>query len=248
LRIVDGNFSISSENNLYFGYGTANVFMPEGINQSFERLVQYLNEEKNKHLDLKGMFSRVENGDDELGLARAETIRSVLIRMGIDTNQISTSFIQNDNLIFDNENARTYAAIEFAINDLPEDSKKPVEMESNGLTESLSNPPVIYFESASISITDTPQFQLFITDLSAYLEKFPDQKVSVIGHTDWDGSNEFNKQLSNRRSKAVKSYMVSKGISGSNIELDGRGSDEPVADNNTEQGKAKNRRVEMKLI
>lgn len=80
------------------------------------------------------------------------------------------------------------------------------------------------------------------------LKDFPDVRIEVSGHTDTDGSREHNLDLSRRRAEAVKKYLVDHGIDASRIETRGAGPDEPVADNSTRRGKAKNRRIEFKLL
>lgn len=79
------------------------------------------------------------------------------------------------------------------------------------------------------------------------LQDNPSYKVEVEGHTDTTGTAEKNHKLSHDRANAVKAYLVSKGIDESRITSAGFGSDRPIASNKTAAGKAKNRRVEMKL-
>lgn len=79
------------------------------------------------------------------------------------------------------------------------------------------------------------------------LQDDPAYKVDIEGHTDITGTPEKNQVLSQERAKSVKTYLVSKGIDENRITTAGFGSDKPVAENKTALGKAKNRRVEMKL-
>ncbi len=69
--------------------------------------------------------------------------------------------------------------------------------------------------------------------------------VTIIGHTDNTGSDAINNPLSINRAAATRDYLVARGVASSRIAIDGRGSREPVADNYSEQGRAKNRRVEI---
>ena len=75
----------------------------------------------------------------------------------------------------------------------------------------------------------------------------PTYKVDIEGHTDTTGTQEKNHVLSHDRANSVKAYLISKGIDESRIKTEGYGSDRPIASNKTAAGKAKNRRVEMKL-
>lgn len=72
-----------------------------------------------------------------------------------------------------------------------------------------------------------------------------DKKILVVGHTDATGSAEFNQRLSERRARAVGGILAEAGIASSNIYYQGAGASRPIADNTTEQGRAKNRRVEL---
>jgi outer membrane protein OmpA-like peptidoglycan-associated protein len=88
-----------------------------------------------------------------------------------------------------------------------------------------------------------------VLDEAVNLLKQEPQGVGVIciGHTDSIGSDAYNLKLSTRRAEAVKDYLVSKGISARRIRVEGRGEAEPVASNATAEGRAQNRRVELRL-
>ena len=76
----------------------------------------------------------------------------------------------------------------------------------------------------------------------------PDIRIAVHGHTDSRGSATYNRELSRRRAAAVVTYLTSKGIPRARVEAKGFGADQPIAPNDTEQGRATNRRVEFKII
>ena len=80
------------------------------------------------------------------------------------------------------------------------------------------------------------------------LKAYPDVKVEVGGHTDSVGSAAYNQKLSEARAHAVRDYLVSKGANGDNLSWKGYGKDGPIADNKTEEGRAKNRRVELHKV
>jgi len=69
--------------------------------------------------------------------------------------------------------------------------------------------------------------------------------VTIVGHTDSTGTDAINNPLSVNRAASTRDYLAARGVATSRIAIDGRGSREPVADNNTEEGRAKNRRVEI---
>jgi hypothetical protein len=72
--------------------------------------------------------------------------------------------------------------------------------------------------------------------------------IIAVGHTDSVGSDAYNQKLSVRRAEAVKAYLVSKGIEKNRVYTEGKGEKQPVADNKTAEGRAKNRRVEIEVV
>ena len=81
----------------------------------------------------------------------------------------------------------------------------------------------------------------------AYLNKYPDVKVSLDGYTDSTGTDKINNPLSEKRAGAALAYIVSKGIDAARVTSAGHGSADPVADNKTAGGRSQNRRVEVKI-
>ena len=72
-------------------------------------------------------------------------------------------------------------------------------------------------------------------------------EVRIVGHTDSTGSDAINNPLSVNRAQSARDYLVSRGVSASRMAIDGRGSREPIADNATESGRARNRRIDIFL-
>jgi len=86
-----------------------------------------------------------------------------------------------------------------------------------------------------------------IADLAAILNKYEDTEILIEGHTDSDGSDDHNLQLSERRANSVKAQLVAQGVKDGRISTVGYGETQPVADNGTAAGKAQNRRVEIAI-
>ena len=72
--------------------------------------------------------------------------------------------------------------------------------------------------------------------------------IIAVGHTDSVGSDVYNQKLSVKRAEAVKAYLVSKGLEKNRVYTEGKGEKQPVADNKTKEGQAKNRRVEIEVV
>ncbi len=93
-----------------------------------------------------------------------------------------------------------------------------------------------------------PEGKAKIDDLASKLQGMNLEVIIAVGHTDWIGSDAYNQKLSEKRATAVKAYMISKGIDDKRIYTEGKGEKQPVADNKTDAGRAKNRRVEIEVV
>ena len=86
-----------------------------------------------------------------------------------------------------------------------------------------------------------------LTTLASSLEKYPNTDLVVVGHTDAQGSDSYNMTLSEKRAAAATNFLVSQGVSRARLRSVGRGESEPVASNDTEADRQKNRRVEIAI-
>ena len=119
-----------------------------------------------------------------------------------------------------------------------------VQKTENGIVVTLKNE--ILFETGKSNISAEAQKTLI--DLNRVLKKYPENIIEVQGHTDSTGTAAYNKQLSIERAKAVYDFIVANGLKTSALSYNGYGPDYPVADNSTAEGRAKNRRVELKIV
>ena len=93
-----------------------------------------------------------------------------------------------------------------------------------------------------------PEGKAKLDDLVGKIKDINLEVIIAVGHTDSVGSDSYNQKLSVRRSEAVKAYLVSKGIEKNRVYTEGKGEKQPVADNKTAEGRAKNRRVEIEVV
>lgn len=97
------------------------------------------------------------------------------------------------------------------------------------------------------STTISPAFQVTLDQIAQSLKDYPESLVDVYGHTDSTGSDAYNQDLSERRARSVAGYLAMRGVSSARIRSQGFGEQYPVASNDTEEGRALNRRVEIKI-
>lgn len=104
----------------------------------------------------------------------------------------------------------------------------------------------LYFATDKTNVL--PQSQEALDELYLFLSENPEVRICILGHTDNTASAAYNLRLSQGRADAVKNEMVNRGIDPSRIETQGKGMSEPVADNNTPEGRQQNRRVEFIIL
>ena len=93
-----------------------------------------------------------------------------------------------------------------------------------------------------------PEGKAKLDDLADKVKGITLEVIIAVGHTDSVGTDGYNQKLSEKRSEAVKSYLVGKGIEASRVYVEGKGEKQPVADNKSADGRAKNRRVEIEVV
>ena len=120
-----------------------------------------------------------------------------------------------------------------------------VSVTRNGDDLILNMPGNITFKTASADLNSN--FYKVLDSVSLVLKEFDKTLIDVAGHTDSDGSPEYNQQLSLNRANSVGSYLQSHGVNNQRIVTAGAGESQPVASNSTAAGKQQNRRVELKL-
>lgn len=116
----------------------------------------------------------------------------------------------------------------------------------NGSAILVNLPDGVTFDVASYSLK--PGFRTTLDQVADSLIKYPNSLIDVYGHTDSTGSDAYNQTLSENRARTVAAYLQSRGVPAARIRSQGFGETMPVADNTTEAGRMKNRRVEIKIV
>ncbi|MDR1222030.1 MAG: OmpA family protein [Tannerella sp.] len=130
---------------------------------------------------------------------------------------------------------------------LPEDTNvEVVEEEGQAPALKVTFDSGILFATNSSTVSDASKTAL--RNFAGNLEKNPDTDLKVIGHTDNTGKVDYNQTLSEKRAKSVYDYLLEQGVNSRRMIYEGKGIHQPVADNNTVEGRAKNRRVEIMIM
>lgn len=148
-------------------------------------------------------------------------------------------YAKEDNFLSVNENINT---LNFPNNKVVERNLFLVPVEV-GESISLNN---IFFDFNKASLQKESFGEL--DRVIPLFTQFPKLKIEIAGHTDWVGSDEYNQKLSEARADAVKEYFLTQGVPTERITSKGYGETQPIASNDTDEGRAKNRRVEFRIV
>jgi outer membrane protein OmpA-like peptidoglycan-associated protein len=119
-----------------------------------------------------------------------------------------------------------------------------IERVGEGIAVTFDSGLLYGFDSDAIR----PEAARNLQSLAANLKQHPETELLIVGHTDSQGGDAYNQNLSTRRADAASRYLVSQGIAASRIETAGRGETEAVASNDTEAGRQENRRIEVAIF
>jgi len=242
----DLNFRSAYADNLLFANGSCEYTTPlsSELQVVFKNTVQHLADNTERILALTGLYETEEtngcNDVADLGIARAEQVKQLLVQMGApeDRIEIDASEVRDLNEHKDmivggvDYNFRSYEEVVPAVSE-------EVALRTDKI--------ILYFDTNKQEINLTDDQRNYLDRLMAYLEQNPDAKASVTGHTDDRGDDKWNMRLSRKRSEFVRDFMIEQGILKRQITNEGIGPDEPIESNATEEGRAKNRRVEITL-
>lgn len=238
---AEKSFKATTDDNLLFSPSSCDYLLPVGdeLTAVFQSAAKHLKENPQRILVLTGLYRGTESNNctdaKDLGMGRAEKVKQLLMDMGAPANQIRVMSEKNEVAMFDG-NVLGGVRYEFISGDVGEVEKR---LRIGNMT--------LYFDSNARNINLTPEQQKYFDDLKFFIAQKPDAKIVVDGHTDNKSNLKYNLRLSRKRAEFVRDFMVQNGISKKNIVIDGKGPNVPLATNDTEEGRAKNRRVEVKI-
>ncbi|GIM53056.1 hypothetical protein CAPN004_20860 [Capnocytophaga cynodegmi] len=220
------------------------------INALIDQSKEYFKVNNFKVLEIVGLYSADETNHSvfpTIGLARANAVKMYFEKRGFPSQQIKISDkLEKQTKQNDQEDINIVTI--FQVTELtPENQAEKMESFKAFAKDIRENPIRLYFETGESHINLTMEEREKIQKLNDYISQVEGACVQVIGHTDNVGKRPSNLRLGEERAAFVKSYLVKNHFPESLVEVISHGPDKPIASNKTQEGKAKNRRVEITL-
>lgn len=245
----DNELNLKSDYNIDFLKNGFNHLSP--INAELDgqlvELKSYFDKNSGKRiLKITGLCTADEKNTSmfpNLGFARSNNIKNYLVSKGMAAQSIEIDGIVKDALSANGDTI--LGPVDFSISKV--DESTPVE-DYNALKQKINaNPLTLYFETGQSEITLSEEQRSIVASIVRYLDKVPSAKAVAVGHTDNVGDRQANINLGKQRADFAKEILQKNGINSSQLLSDSKGPDQPIADNGTAEGKAKNRRVTVNI-
>jgi len=243
----DGDYACNVNDNYNFNVSSSSILMPlaQGVTDCLGTLKSFLGENAGKVMNVTGYYKSDETNNSafpNLGLARANAVKNHLVENGISSTMINTFGQLRDEMV---PKDNVYLGpISYSL----EGESAAAGDELKALYEKIkANPLVLYFDTAEASIDLSAEQRQKFADISRYLDKVEKAICDITGHTDNEGRRRTNMRLGQERADFAKAYLIRNGISESKIKTDSKGQKDPIASNDTEEGRAQNRRTVITL-
>jgi OmpA-OmpF porin, OOP family len=219
----------------------------DSINTGIGLLKTYFDKNKDK-LVITGYALNSEKNTSafpNLALARANDLKDYFVSKGIASNrfelkgELREAWKMSGDTILGNADFRILQGEELATEKVEDWNALKAKINANPLT--------LYFNTGQAEISLTAEERQKVADLVRYLDNVEGAKLNAVGHTDNAGNRDANVKLGLNRANFAKEYLSKNGIPSSKIDASSKGPDEPIADNKTADGKAKNRRTVVTL-
>lgn len=242
-----GDFNYRDNDNFNFNGSSFDILTPlsANVDVGVDKLKSYFEANPTKIISVVGHYKGSEENNSafpNLGIARANAIKNHLVSKGISSKQINLGSKLDDDMLAQ-ENIH-YGPVNFEISTDEVDHTDELKALK---AEIIANPLILYFDTNSSNVSLSTEQRLKLQKITTYIDKVDDAKASVVGHTDSQGKVASNIELGRSRANTISTYLQRNGISEGDIEVSSQGPKKPIATNNTAEGRAKNRRVEVTL-
>lgn len=246
--VVDAtdDWEVRVNNNFNFDLGQSPYLLPlsSDLTNGVTDVAKYFQGHENKVLTITGYYKSDEenlSAYPNLGLARAVAVKNYFVSLGAPSRHIDTRGELKDDLVPDASNI-LYGPVDYAVSQLDDRTLQNEELAAIA-AEIRDNPLLLYFETDVATLTLTPEQREKVAKISRYLDKVEGARCHIVGHADNTGSEEHNYNLGMERAKFAEHYFINNHIPETHIDVISKGEKEPIATNETEEGRAKNRRV-----
>jgi OmpA-OmpF porin, OOP family len=251
ILIADGSkLNVGFKENLTFSTNGYEYKQPLSakLNSVFQQTADYLKANPTRGLKITGVYAGSEKNTsvyENLGLGRANNVKTIFTALGVPATQISTdAYLQPDLSLANNQviGGATYSFSTLEAKNAAADERLMAIEKRIKVA-----PMILYFETGKDVLQITDQQRKDFADIQYYVERKPETKLVVAGHTDNRGAAEKNKLLSKGRADFVQKQLGTSGFDLKQISTTGFGQEKPIAPNGDDAGRAKNRRVEISI-
>lgn len=245
---VPGNFSYAK---------SGDVANPTAVGNTLQTVADYLKANPGRIMTITGHYHADEANTSSfpnLGIARAEAIKADLVKLGVPAEQVATASMvvstpEGAMMPYSAKGDSLYGGLAFsftgkAVEAAPVAKPKTEEALAEAQTyTSLFKPIDLYFKTGQSSYIKTEATKKFFAEAEKYLKANKGKKLLLTGHTDDQGSEGVNMELSKARASGVKSRLRNDGIAADQIVVEAKGETQPKESNETTDGRKANRRV-----
>ncbi|WP_299105691.1 OmpA family protein [uncultured Tenacibaculum sp.] len=243
---ANGDFAFSLEESFNFNESSFSIrdSISGNLNNGILKIKEYLDANGNKRFNITGYYTSNETNNSafpNLGMARANAVKNHMVSQGISARLINTFGELKEDMQSD-KNGVLFGPLYFDIFTRTEASTANDEALKVACEAIKENPLMFYFKTGEFHINLTPEQKQKFAEISRCVDKLG-FKISVVGHTDSTGNIDTNMILGQNRANEAKKDLINFGILEENIVTSSKGQTLPIADNATEEGRAKNRRI-----
>lgn len=213
------------------------------VNNTFflDSIASYLNSNYDEYMAIYGFYDEneiVNSTEANLGIARAEALKKIATSRGFEDSKIKT---------FGKLKKLTFSKNNYCYNTIQLQFQKRNSSYIDSIEKAISNKVLqVEFTSDNKNI-NSKILSEYIPLLNNYVKKYPQKEIIITGHTDNNGYYQDNLVKGLAQANTIKEYFIVNGINTTKISTNSKGESEPIATKYTEEGKAKNRRIEIKI-
>jgi len=245
-KLTGDEFNYQCNDNFKFMKSDFKTLLPvsDSLNLGIDNLKAFFDKNPNQKLMITGYATSDEKNTSaypNLGFARANDVKNYFVSKGFPASKFDTSGEIRDAWKMSADTI--LGPIDYKLLNV-EPTATTEKVDWNAMKTKLNASPLtLYFKTGETDIALSPEQRQQVADLVHYLDNVSGAKLSAVGHTDNVGDRTINTRLGLERADFARDYLVRNGVSKDKVETSSKGPDEPIADNKTAEGKAKNRRT-----